>query len=255
MLKKGLPDLPQRMINLPRDLRGFPIPWFIHIDAAGVPDFRVIGKDKLVDAVRKRLCWCCGQSLGKHMAFVIGPMCAVNRVISEPPSHRDCAIFAAKACPFLANPRMRRLPMDDLPEGSRGAAGVPLDRNPGATCVWVTQSYRIWNVGNGILFRLGVPEQTLWFCQGRLATRAEVVHSINAGLPTLLEMAQREPDAIVAIKELKQQVENVLPLLPRDDTPVEGDIVPAHEILPNPFEESGNEPRAAETVGDLSQAT
>ena len=38
--------------------------------------------------------------MGVHKAFVIGPMCAVNRVIApEPPSHRDCGTFSARVLP------------------------------------------------------------------------------------------------------------------------------------------------------------
>src|SRR5258708_39459955 len=97
--------IPQRMARLPISPTGFPVPWFVAwVD--GVPDFRVIGPDKIVQAVKRNLCWLCGQPKGIHHAFVIGPMCAINRTISEPSSHLECAQFAAVACPFLANPRM-----------------------------------------------------------------------------------------------------------------------------------------------------
>ena len=60
-------------------------------------------------------CWLCGQTLGKHMTFPIGPMCAITRTTAEPPSHLACAEYAVKACPFLSQPRMRRNERD-LPE-------------------------------------------------------------------------------------------------------------------------------------------
>jgi hypothetical protein len=182
----SLPPLPRRIQRLPRDRRGFPIPWFVAtID--GEPDFRVIGRGKLADAVRQKRCWVCGEPLGRKLAFVIGPMCAITRVISEPPSHRDCALFSAHACPFLTQPRMRRNEKD-LPENRVEPAGYGLSRNPGACCVWITHEYhtvRAHRGNDGILFQLGEPTEVLWFCNGRQATREEIAASMESGLKLL----------------------------------------------------------------------
>jgi hypothetical protein len=106
---KSLPPLPARMRYLPISPKGFPVPWFVFIDEqTGIPDFRVIGPGKMRQAVTGDRCWLCGGILGKHRIFCIGPMCAINRITSEPPSHRECAEFAAEACPFLSQPRARR---------------------------------------------------------------------------------------------------------------------------------------------------
>src|SRR5262245_17927108 len=99
--------LPARMARLPISPAGYPVPWFV-ATIKGEPDFRVIGPDKIARAVRADLCWLCGQTLGRFKAFVGGPMCAVNRTSAEPPSHRECAEYAVRACPFLTRPRMRR---------------------------------------------------------------------------------------------------------------------------------------------------
>src|SRR5438132_506337 len=88
----GLPGL--RISQLPIDDAGRPVPWFVAwVD--GKPEFRVVGPGKREEAYAKRKCWVCGQQLGSYLVFVIGPMCALNRISSEPPSHKDCAIFAA----------------------------------------------------------------------------------------------------------------------------------------------------------------
>src|SRR6266700_3141881 len=130
--------IPERMKRLPISSTGFPVPWFVaSID--GAPDFRVVGVDKLVQAVKRKLCWVCGQPLGVYMAFTIGPMCAINRVISEPPSHLECADYSVRACPFLSKPNMRRNEKN-LPEDKIEAPGKPILRNPGAVCIWVTKS-------------------------------------------------------------------------------------------------------------------
>src|SRR5215469_14120297 len=102
-----LPEVPSRIARLPRDPRGYPVPWFVEwID--GKPDFRVMDARKLKLALREPRCWICGGQLGTYKAFNFGPISAVNGLSGEPPSHRECAIFAAQACPFLSHPKMRR---------------------------------------------------------------------------------------------------------------------------------------------------
>ncbi len=212
-------ELPQRMRRLPVDHRGFPVPWFVQwFDAdapspagVGAPDFRVVDSQKLVRAVKERRCWVCGDKLGAHLAFVIGPMCAINRVISEPPSHRECATFSARACPFLSQPRMRRNEKD-LPEDHQEAPGVSLKRNPGVACIWITRTYKPFNAGNGVLFSLGEPETVEWYAEGRVATRAEVDASISSGLPLLRAPAEEEgPRAISALNAAIQRAQPLLP--------------------------------------------
>lgn len=180
--------VPDRMRTLPIDpQRGVPVPWFVAwID--GKPDFRVIGVNKLATAHKFDLCWVCGQPCGRFGSFVIGPMCSITRTNSEPPSHRDCAIYSATNCPFLTRPKMRRREAG-LPE-HKEAAGCPIDRNPGVACVWTTREWKLFGDGRGgTLWKMGDPTETLWFAQGREATRAEVEESVRTGLPSLREMA------------------------------------------------------------------
>jgi hypothetical protein len=210
-IRRTLPPLPARMKKLPLDHRGFPVPWFVAF-IEGKPDFRVIDTPKIGIAIKQRRCWVCGEPLGVHMAFVIGPMCAVNRVISEPPSHRDCAIFSATACPFLMQPRMRRNEKD-LPQDHKEAAGFGLKRNPGAACVWITRSYRPFRPhagAPGLLFGIGEPEEVLWFAEGRKATRAEVMASIESGLP-LLRAEEEGPQAILALQSALTRALRLVP--------------------------------------------
>jgi hypothetical protein len=206
----GIP-IPDRMRHLPLSPQGFPVPWFVGwID--GEPDFRTIGEDKLRKAIKQRLCWLCGQSVGRHLAFVIGPMCAVNRVASEPPCHRHCAEYAVKACPFLTQPRMRRNEKDK-PEGTM--AGVGILRNPGVTLIWITHDYKMFRPDPrkaGLLFNLGPPKSIAFYREGRPATRAEILESIDSGLPILKGIAvQQGGDALTA---LDRQYRRALQLLP-----------------------------------------
>jgi hypothetical protein len=212
--------IPPRLSRRPRDGRGFPVPWFVQWfkDGAPVdetepgaePDFRVMHTRRFEAILRNPRCWICGEPLGGHRVFVIGPMCAVNRINSEPPSHRECAEYAVKACPFLTRPRMRRNEKD-LPDGGV-VAGIHLDRNPGAACLWETSSYWPWRVDNGLLFRLGDPVRVDWWKEGRRASRAEVLTSIDSGFPILLEYARQEgAKAVFALAAARERVMRLLP--------------------------------------------
>jgi hypothetical protein len=212
--RSDLPPLPPRMQRLPLDARGFPVPWFVAF-INGEPDFRVIDTPKLAIAVMANRCWLCGEQLGKYLAFTIGPMCAVNRVTAEPPSHRECAEYAVRACPFLSRPRMRRNEKGVSEELNKSVPGYGIKRNPGVTLIWITKSYKSFRPhmgGQGTLFSLGEPIQTLWFSEGRAATRAEIMHSIETGLPALQKLATDEGPEAEA--ELNKQLTKAMTLVP-----------------------------------------
>jgi hypothetical protein len=206
--------LPSTMISLPIDRRGFPVPWFVSWED-GEPDFRVIGPGKLVRAVREGRCWVCGGKIGRVKVSVIGPMCAINRVTSEPASHPACARYAAQTCPFLANPRMRRNEKD-LPEQRREAPGIHLDRNPGVMALWASlrpsKPFRAEIGMAGVLFQLGPLHGIEWWARGRQASRAEVMESIESGLPSLREVAELEGNG--AVEALASATVNAMRLLP-----------------------------------------
>lgn len=184
-------DLPRRIRQLPLDARGYPIPWFVETLADGARDFRVASASKRVSAVKQSLCWICGDRLGRHRVYVIGPMCAVNRTTSEPPCHRECAEFAARACPFLTKPLAKR-DERELPEHV-DPGGIPILRNPGVTCLWESNHFGVQKTPpNGWVIRLGAPDAVDWYCEGRRATEAEIRRSLVSGLPLLAEVADRE---------------------------------------------------------------
>src|SRR6202042_3517106 len=108
-------------------------------------------------------------------------------ITSELPNHRECAEWAARACPFLSKPKARYRE-GGLPEDAKGPAGVCLDRNPGVAMIWITRSYSLFRAehGNaGYLVSLGEPDEVLAFCEGRKATREEIMYSIDTGIPIL----------------------------------------------------------------------
>lgn len=198
-LRAGLPPLPDRLRYRPVDRRGFPVPYFLcDQDAAaavngGNWDFRLVQATRAFTAVRHDICWICGHQLGAVRVFVLGPMCAINRVSTEPPCHPDCAEFSAKACPFLSNPRATR--RDGGKPDDVGTPGIMLERNPGVVMLWPTRRgmVEIYREARGVLFRLGDPVDNLRaYAEGRTATVAELQQSIVSGLPAFRDAALQQ---------------------------------------------------------------
>lgn len=189
--------MPARLAKLPRDKHGRVVPWFVAWPG-GQPDHRIADQAKFGEALRFGRCWLCGGPLGAYKAFIVGPMCAVNRIDAEPPSHRDCAIYSVQVCPWLMTPVMRRRDSGKTELGVVNPAGVMIERNPGVTLVWISKSYRLMRVSasegaeSGVLLMMGDPVETLWWAEGRPATRQEILDSIASGLPLLREQAEKD---------------------------------------------------------------
>jgi hypothetical protein len=213
-------DVPSRMKARPVDPRGYPIPWFVNIADDGTADFRVIRPNGVLQAHRTATCWLCGDRLGRFKTFAIGPMCAVNRITSEPGSHLDCARYAAQACPFLSQPKMKRSPRALPADATTEQPGFHLDRNPGAICLWTCTSARTVRAdrgGRGVLFQLGDPSSVEWWAHGRAATRDEIEASIAGGLPFLRQVCDEEPTPSLvraAHRGLDEALAAFVPLLP-----------------------------------------
>jgi hypothetical protein len=209
-LKSWLEPLTSRIAKLPVD-RGFPVPWFVDW-LRGKPEFRAMAVHKHAKALRKRLCWVCGEPLGFNATFVIGPMCAINRVSSEPPSHHECATWSARNCPFLTmrEPERRE---DEVTAGMRSIGGVSITRNPGVALLWTSSNWKTFSDGRGgILIDMGEPLKTEWYAHGRAATRAEVLESVRTGLPSLEAPARQEGRAALAeLEKMKERAEQFYP--------------------------------------------
>jgi hypothetical protein len=195
---------------LPLDRRGYPIPYFVATLPDGSRDFRVADGKKRVKAVNERLCWICGEKLGRYLAFTIGPMCAVNRNTSEPPSHRECAEFAAQACPFMTLPAAQYRSAN-LPAGILLPPEM-LDGNPGAVCIWICQSFKPYKVEDSWLIRLGEPTEVLWFAYGKPATRQQILDCFEKRLPFLANIAKEEgPEAEAMLASMTEKALELLP--------------------------------------------
>lgn|SRR5215471_8095074 len=205
--------LPERMRDLPVH-RGYLVPWFVAWPDGpdGEPEFRAADFKKWREAVDKHRCWVCGQRLGAYLSFVLGPMCGISRTTAEPACHRECAEWSILNCPFLSRPKMVRRE-NDLPEGTTDAPGEMLRRNPGVTLLWITRSFTLFpDSKGGQLIEVGDPVETVWYAEGRAATRQEVVDSAASGLPSLILLARE--DGQEGEDDLARKVEAFDKLLP-----------------------------------------
>ena len=203
-------ELPPRIARLPV-FEGWPVPWFVD-QTIDPPDFRVVDRRKFFQAIKERRCWVCGEPLGVWLAFPIGSMCAISRTISEPPSHRECAEWSIKWCPFISNPDMVRR-TDDVPADAIEPSGFGIKRNPGVMALWMTRSFETFKVpAGGVLITIGEPVDVTWWREGRPATRAEVQEAVDSGMPNLLGAAKMEGP--FAVEELGKQVKRAEKLWP-----------------------------------------
>jgi hypothetical protein len=205
--------------RLPHDRHGRPVPWFVAwID--GVPDFRVLRSNAPARALAGNLCWVCGQQFTPidSRAFVVGPMCVVNKNSAEPPAHYLCAAYSAQTCPFLTRPGMTRRDRH-LPEGVEDPPGGFITRNPGVAAVWVARSntWRPVAVDGGLLFDLGQARRVEWYAQGREATRAEVMDSLRTGLPALRELAELEEGGQARLDRMYETALELVPRAPEEE--------------------------------------
>jgi hypothetical protein len=183
--------MPSAIAKLPRDDRGYPIPYFAAV-VDGKPDFKYADPEKFRKCIKQNRCWICGGVLGVRKWFVLGPMCTITRTTSEPPCHRECAEFACRACPFLTKPLAKRGETHGVNPG-----GFMIVRNPGVSAIWETKTYELFEA-DGVLFSVGPPEDVTFWREGRKAKPAEVIESIETGLPPLVELAKKDGDQGVA---------------------------------------------------------
>ena len=100
-----------RTVPVPAQLKNFPlnkgmylIHYTVFVDADGNPDFKVIDEKKRMHALTYDLCHLCGKSLNRPVVFIGGEKSAKTLVFMDGPMHEDCALYAVKVCPYLANP-------------------------------------------------------------------------------------------------------------------------------------------------------
>ncbi|GAA2049491.1 hypothetical protein GCM10009839_64330 [Catenulispora yoronensis] len=115
--------VPPLIAALPRDPRGYPIPAITPRDPEGHPTFAITGTARTLICAVERRCSICGTPMPPGPVYRVIAAAetealaaaqasgrpATNKAPSpEPPGHRECMLFAAFTCPFLARPNARR---------------------------------------------------------------------------------------------------------------------------------------------------
>jgi hypothetical protein len=121
--------VPSRIARLPRDKRGYPIPWNVLSADDGTPFFTINDDRKHLTALHHQLCPLCGERLGRWRWWVGGPRSAFDPHgwYLDLPGHHDCVRFALATCPYLAMPKyLRRVDIAN-PEKLPFLARVMLD--------------------------------------------------------------------------------------------------------------------------------
>ena len=195
-LRPDMLDAPSAMKARPIDHRGFYVPWFVsEKNCAGLWDFSVVTAERRDRALKSRLDWVTGEPLGRHMAFVIGPMCIINRIASDPPVRLETARWSARVCPFISRPLAKR----PDPDRVGNTPGIPVSTNPGLCAIYVTSTI---SMHRGLI-QLGNPSHIEWWTKGRRADPDETGMGFDAGSESLRALASDEgPGAIAHFERL-----------------------------------------------------
>lgn len=176
-------EFPERIARLPRDEHDRPIPWFAAI-VDGRVDLRLADEVKLRRAVGDGRCWICGERFGsgahhaRARSFIVGPLAAFNRAAPEPPSHKSCALYACRVCPFLARPGKQRR-AGNMPDEAHAAPSEPILDNPGVSLIWMCRRYDVETHDGGLLFRLPYPTALYAYAEGTPALTHQLADAMD----------------------------------------------------------------------------
>lgn len=188
MLREDMKDPPRAMKGRPVDHRGYLVPWFVTLkDKEDRWDFATVTQQRLAEAIRFKKCWVSGEKLGRRVAFVIGPMCTINRIGADGPVKPDVGHWSAKVCPFLSRPLAVRAEREDTKFAN---PGVMVTENPGICVVWVTDTHKFMK--NKRLFHIGDPISATWYRNGVAMKPGEVIDHFDASAKRLQTFAAEE---------------------------------------------------------------
>lgn len=181
--------LPPAVAALPRDPRGYPVPWFVAEVDGRRDDLRIACAEKRTLAFHRRLCWVCGQRLERKSAFIGGPLAVTNRVFGDWCMHPVCAVASMSFCPFL-NGDMRRRSGREKPDGAVPLEGAHENRPElAALAVCRTESVEMLREG---LFQAPSFYFVWWYRDGQRVPESEAQSALAAARRQIEEAAAAE---------------------------------------------------------------
>jgi hypothetical protein len=186
-------QVPERIKRL-NQYRGQLVPWWVSWTSLesdrptqvgdGRPRFDLSSRPKRFErAMREHRCWTCGDHLGTTVCFLTEPHWVVQGLSGEPPSHSDCAAYAATHCPYFVGPQ------------------APL------LCLWMCRRYATVKSAAGPLVKISGATQIDWFCAGKPARRAQIVAAFAATMPKLRAMHAGD---LAAKTKLERALANIM---------------------------------------------
>jgi hypothetical protein len=96
---------------LPRDRRGYPIPFIVRRDLTGRAFFVINDVERVAKTARQKLCSICAQKLDRDIWLVGGPGGAFHEhgAFIDGPMHKACATYALRVCPYIAGRYTKRV--------------------------------------------------------------------------------------------------------------------------------------------------
>ena len=186
--------LPKNMRGRPA-YRGFVVPYFVawyrgdkmadERDEGAIPSFPTTDQRRATICRKNSMCWVCGKKMGSFRTFVFGPSSAIVRQSIEPPSHRECAIYAAQVCPFMIGGKSINTKRGENLRSTEVVNEMVATYNPGLAVLWTTKSYdtRAADPTRGIyVYRPDDPVNVQFWHKGHIATRDEVAAAFKGSI-------------------------------------------------------------------------
>lgn len=98
-------EIPERLQRFPLWKGRFPIFFTVSKHPDGSPNFRLVSREKQVEAINRNLCHVCVQKLTAGVYwFIVYESEMEDRETLDGPMHEECVRYACATCPFLVNP-------------------------------------------------------------------------------------------------------------------------------------------------------
>lgn len=160
-----LVPMPPAIALLPRDRRGYPIPYSADIKPDGTPDFTTIDMMKWLKACQFRLCGICGKSVHGRLFFIGGPRLVKNRYSFDHPMHEECAHYALQVCPFLSMTRAHYQKLRESPDHK--LMKTSSRDKPDIFALAKARSYTLEKISGDMLLHASPWESITWWKEGK----------------------------------------------------------------------------------------